>query len=352
LAALEVGMSSNTETHSPSISVLLAVYNGGRYLPALLDSLLAQEFPPCEILACDDGSTDDSLAILRAYAQRSSVPIRIHQNAQNLGYRDNFWHGIPLCEGRYIAFCDQDDVWLPEKLRKMSEAIIQHHQPHFLFSDCALVDASLRPLGIAGLSYSGISPEKKGLIHSSRLAEVLIERPCITGMTMVVRKDLLLQLPRPVSDIPHDYLISAALSLGKNYVFLDEPLVLYRQHDANVIGMSGKKKPRKRQGFACWTLEILSRDVIHKQDLIRYLLDVQRILRIHPCEFDVLLERSRQFFDHRLHRRQHLLSLLRPMPMPLIFSTKKDTARRMWLKDVRVYCRLKFSKLFRKFSPV
>lgn len=343
-------MSMHATISSPTISVLLAVYNGGRYLPALLDSLLAQALPPCEILACDDGSTDDSLAILRTYAQRSPVPIRIHQNPQNLGYRDNFWHGIPLCEGSYIAFCDQDDVWLPEKLRKMSEAIVQHDQPHFLFSDCTLVDASLKPLGIAGLLYSGIAHDKKQLIQSHRLAEVLIERPCVTGMTMVARKDLLLQLPRPVSDIPHDYLISAALSLGKHYVFLDEPLVLYRQHDANVIGMSGQKKPKKRQGLACWTLEILSRDVIHKQDLIRYLLDVKQILGIQPCEFDVLLERSQQFFDHRLYRRQHLGALLRPMPMPLIFSTKKDTARRMWLKDVRVYCRLQFSKLCRRLS--
>lgn len=342
-------MSLHATTSSPTISVLLAVYNGGRYLPTLLDSLLAQELPPCEILACDDGSTDDSLAILRAYVQRSSVPIRIHQNRQNLGYRDNFWHGIPLCEGRYIAFCDQDDVWLPEKLRKMSEAIVQNNQPHFLFSDCTLVDASLVPLNVSGLMYLGVTEEVKELIIQKFLVYVLIEQPRVTGMTMVVRKDLLLQLPRPVSDIPHDYLISAALSLGKHYVFLDESLVLYRQHDANVIGMSGKKKPNKRQGLACWTLEILSRDVIHKQDLIRYLLDVKQILGIQPCEFDALLERSQQFFDHRLHRRQHLWSLLRPMPMPLIFSTKKDTARRMWLKDVRVYCRLKFSKFYRRF---
>lgn len=100
-----------------TVSVIVPVYNGAKHLPDTLASVLTQTLPPCEILAVDDGSTDESAAVIRQMAATSTIPIRYsYQTNQGPGAARNT--GVGLASGRLLAFLDQDDLWLPEKLAR------------------------------------------------------------------------------------------------------------------------------------------------------------------------------------------------------------------------------------------
>jgi glycosyltransferase involved in cell wall biosynthesis len=98
----------------------MATYNGARFLREQLDSIATQTLLPYELVICDDGSTDATLEIAGQFAKEVSFPVRIYQNESNLGFADNFLKAASLCEGDWIAFSDQDDIWLPHKLATVS----------------------------------------------------------------------------------------------------------------------------------------------------------------------------------------------------------------------------------------
>lgn len=100
---------------SPLISIVMATYNGEKYLREQVDSLLAQSYPSLEFVFVDDASSDASLAILQEYALRDSR-IRLILNPVNQGLLATFETGIRAAKGEIIALADQDDVWMPEKL--------------------------------------------------------------------------------------------------------------------------------------------------------------------------------------------------------------------------------------------
>lgn len=98
------------------ISIAMATYNGAKYLQEQLESLGAQTLVPHELVVCDDGSSDKTLDIIQGFAATVPFPVRIYENETNLGFADNFFKAARLCEGDWVAFCDQDDVWLSNKL--------------------------------------------------------------------------------------------------------------------------------------------------------------------------------------------------------------------------------------------
>lgn len=109
----------NGGSTTPQISIAMATYNGGQFIQEQLDSLALQTVLPYELVVTDDGSTDKTLQVVQAFAECSPFPVRIYINEQRLGYADNFLKAASLCKGDYIAFCDQDDVWLSCKLAKI-----------------------------------------------------------------------------------------------------------------------------------------------------------------------------------------------------------------------------------------
>ena len=106
----------------PSISIALATYNGERYIAAQLDSIRRQSSTPNELIVCDDGSSDNTINLVRDFAENTSFPIRIVQNRTRLGYRANFMQAAAACTSELIAFCDQDDIWASDKLATMRYA--------------------------------------------------------------------------------------------------------------------------------------------------------------------------------------------------------------------------------------
>lgn len=103
----------------------MGTYNGAEYIREQLDSILSQTYPLKEIIIQDDGSTDDTVAICTAYAEKFPI-IHFSRNASNLGFNQNFKSAAMKATGDFVAFSDQDDVWFPTKIEKQVAAIGNH----------------------------------------------------------------------------------------------------------------------------------------------------------------------------------------------------------------------------------
>ncbi|MCA6490530.1 MAG: glycosyltransferase family 2 protein [Chitinophagaceae bacterium] len=212
-----------TET-LPLISVVMATYNGEKYLARQLDSLLAQTYPNVEIVICDDASTDGTSLLLASYGALHNN-IRVYHNKKNLGYIGNFERAITLSSGALVALCDQDDAWHPEKLSAQYQAL---GDAALVYCDSRICDADLEPIG---LSVSTISNCQN---YTSCLQQAVFCR--IYGNTMLFKKSILHgALPFPTV-MPHDWWIAFLSAHRGGIVYCDQALVEYRQHADNLIG--------------------------------------------------------------------------------------------------------------------
>ena len=119
------------------VSVVMAVYNGAKYLLEQLQSLHNQTYPINEVVICDDKSTDDSVRIVRKYIKEHNLSAswKVYRNVRNMGYADNFHKAMELATGDYIFFCDQDDIWLEDKVERMIEIMEQNREIMMLASE-------------------------------------------------------------------------------------------------------------------------------------------------------------------------------------------------------------------------
>lgn len=215
------------------ISVALATFNGARYLQDQLDSLAAQMHQPTELVVTDDGSTDTTLALLQRFAEQAPFSVKIHCNQERLGYGMNFLKAASLCTGDAVAFCDQDDVWLPVKLQKLAQAFDLHHAD-FVAHAAEVTDSDLKPAGklfpdIAQDACFGADEVHEAFYPGFSTA---VSRRLMEHIKQVVR------CPGFVTEA-HDELICDLAATGWRRCELSQTLVLYRQHEANLIGYHG-----------------------------------------------------------------------------------------------------------------
>jgi glycosyltransferase involved in cell wall biosynthesis len=214
------------------ISIAMATYNGERYIQEQLDSLARQTLFPAELVVTDDGSTDRTLSILEAFSAGAPFPVRIFRNSTRLGYEDNFLKAASLCTGDLLAFCDQDDIWLEQKLSLCSK----------YFSDPR----------IEGVLHSGqtlLHTGERGKLHPNFPRTKVWEAgefdpfSGVPGYAIVIRRDLLDLVDntvRPMRLKSHDNWSWLLASSAGRVVTLAEVLVLYRQHGANVFGVPSR----------------------------------------------------------------------------------------------------------------
>ena len=219
------------------ISVAMCTYNGADFLPAQLESILSQSRKPDQIVVCDDGSTDETRALLERFEKESPDTILLHFNKKNLGSVKNFEQAIRLCNGDVIALSDQDDVWRQDKLQLIEQAIGMS-STGLVFSDAELVDENLKPLNRRMWNEIGFDAHKKKLLHNGRALEVLLPGWTVTGATMAFRSrfaNICLPVPDKIAMI-HDGWIALTIAAVAAVVAIDEPLVQYRQHERQQIG--------------------------------------------------------------------------------------------------------------------
>ncbi len=218
-----------------SLSVVMCTFNGARFLDEQLNSLRAQA-GVVEILAVDDGSTDDTVAILH---QHSLVDrrVRIVCNGTRLGVTRNFEKAVRLAKGRWIALSDQDDVWAPHKLARMRKAwdgrsVVMHH-------------ASWKFSGAVPRSVPARAGQKRKFAgHDVRR---LCYRNSVVGHATVLRADVARALTPFPAKVPYDWWIGAGGALHGGVQYLDEYLVHYRIHETNAYHPAGSRLKRLRE---------------------------------------------------------------------------------------------------------
>jgi glycosyltransferase involved in cell wall biosynthesis len=226
-------------TKRQSISIALCTYNGVRFLQAQLDSFAAQTRLPDEIVVCDDGSTDGTIAILEQFKSRAPFPVIIVRGEGRLGSTKNFERAIVQCTGDLIATSDQDDVWAPEKLAVSEAAFESQPQRGLIYTDADVVDEELRPIGHKMWDAIQVGRWTRRRVRRGHAFEVLLRQWLVTGATMMFRAEYRpFILPIPENWI-HDgwiaFIIGALAPIGS----VERPTIKYRQHAAQQIG--GKK---------------------------------------------------------------------------------------------------------------
>ena len=222
---------------SPLISIVMATYNGEKYLREQVDSLLAQSYPSLEFVFVDDASSDASLAILQEYALRDSR-IRFISNPVNQGLLATFETGIRASKGEMIALSDQDDVWMPEKISLLAGAIGSHS---LIYADSALTDAT-------GIVTGKFSDRNHLCDYPTALHYVFGTKAM--GHAMLFKREIIdIALPFP-DYVGHDYILGFAAAALNGVAYFPATLVNYRQHSSNTMGADlskGKKNYNTRE---------------------------------------------------------------------------------------------------------
>lgn len=220
------------------ISVAMCTHNGARYLREQLDSIAAQTRPPDELIICDDCSTDETVPLVRQFIEATRFPVRLHINEKNLGSTKNFERAISRCTGEIVALADQDDIWLSHKLATMERVFVENPAAGLVFSDAEIVDEHLQPQGRTMWERNGFDRMKMKLISENRALEVLLPGWTITGSTMAFKNrfsDLFIPIPEDLPMI-HDGWLALIIAAVAKVVWIDEPLIKYRQHPGQQIG--------------------------------------------------------------------------------------------------------------------
>ena len=221
---------------APSVSIAMATFNGAVFLAEQLESIGSQSVAPIELIICDDQSTDETQHIAQAFAERSEFPVHIHVNQSRLGYARNFRRAASLCSGELIAFCDQDDWWLPERL-EVCTARFEDPQVQLLYHNAWLVDQARRRFGLlydakreqCALNLKPVGPWN----HSFGLVQIF--RSSLRKFDELWNQSVN-HVWGLMDILSHDqWYFFLAEGIGRAE-FLDRPLVEYRQHGSNLFG--------------------------------------------------------------------------------------------------------------------
>lgn len=210
------------------ISVAVATYNGGKYIREQMDSILRNLTPRDEIVVSDDGSSDDTLSLLKAY-QNGEIPVKILKGPGK-GIKQNIGMALKNCRGQYIFLADQDDVWTDNKVCEVMKYLGQNGC-RLVCHDAQVMNEDLTETRMPSFfSYRGSKPGFLNNLLKNRYM----------GCCMAFEKSLLLYvLPIPEKIEMHDQWIGIINDMrGGNSVFIGKQLLLYRRHDANVSDFS------------------------------------------------------------------------------------------------------------------
>lgn len=220
-------------------SVALCTYNGEKYIQQQLESIMNQSHPVDEIVICDDGSTDQTVAIAKRVLQESGISYRIEQNPIGLGITKNFEKAIDLCRGEIVFLSDQDDVWLPNKVEYILNEFADDSVV-FVYSDASIVDGEKNVLKDS-LHY-GICYFKQHVSDSDIIDSFVRMQYTAHGCLSAFRKEFSDQiLPFPNTDLYHDSWISFCAGYFGKIRYIAKPLIHYRVHGNNVTqGIEGQ----------------------------------------------------------------------------------------------------------------
>ena len=251
-----------------SVSISLATYNGEEYLRPLLNSILDQSHRPDEIVACDDGSKDETINILSEYRESSSIPFHIYENDSNLGVEKNFEKCLKKSTGDLIAIADQDDLWKPNKLEEQIKA--------YEYSNRGLICHDSRPVS-ADLSKEYQTLWESGnhnVINkgSEETFKELLRRNFVQGTTLLLTREFV-SWALPIPDYGYyDYFLGLLAAATGELHEIDKDLLLYRQHQDQEVGV--------RMGIISQIKTGISRGVVDPELSIERCKELSKMLHI------------------------------------------------------------------------
>jgi glycosyltransferase involved in cell wall biosynthesis len=219
-------------------SIALCTYNGEKFLNAQLESFLNQTKSPDELIICDDFSTDSTVEIIKEFQKKSTFPVRLEINQNQLGVVKNFAKAISLCTGEIIFLSDQDDVWLAEKIEVITRQFEQNTNLGLIFTEAELIDEIGKTLNRNLFAETFRKTDK-----SKPLFDLCLNKNVVTGATMAFRakyRDEFLPIPDNIPNLIHDRWIALVISATAECDFLERPLINYRQHGQQQLGLFGK----------------------------------------------------------------------------------------------------------------
>lgn len=237
----------------PKVAILLSTYNGDKYLAEQLDSILSQSYSNFSIVVRDDGSSDNTVSVLVRYV--ADYPDRIHlleQDGKNRGASGSFSYLIEYVlenkqklglEKAYMMFCDQDDIWYATKIEKQIAVMLQAEAsdealPVLIHSDLQVVSEQNTAIAESLIRYQGLEIER------NRFPNIVISN-LVTGCTALINESLAKKsIPVSKEAIMHDWWLAMVASAFGKLIFLETPLVHYRQHRSNAIGAKKFSAPR------------------------------------------------------------------------------------------------------------
>lgn len=228
------------------ITVLMAAYEGERYIEQQLDSILAQTVPDIQIMISDDGSGDNTRKILERYERWYPAQIVLKHRVKEGAYQDrpkrvppmamNFFWLLGQARGDYVLLCDQDDVWKNHKvktlLRRMRELEREFGKGHpiLVHSDMEVTDEDLYVISRSFFRYQHCNP------HRTAFSQILAENPVTGGAVMMNGALARLVGKAPRCCFMHDWWIALTASCFGTISCVREPLYQYRQHGGNTLG--------------------------------------------------------------------------------------------------------------------
>lgn len=218
-----------------SIAILMATYNGEQFIEEQIESIINQTYKNWTLYIRDDGSLDNTVELVKFYSQNNDNIILFDDENKHIGAGHSFMEMLKCIDAELYMFCDQDDVWLPNKIEitlNKYKTLSISKQAIVIHTDVTVVDKELNILAESYWRHVNLNPDK---INKYEFLCVC----CYTnGNTMLFNKaarDLCFPLPKEI--IMHDWYVSAQVLQHKGIVeALHIPTVLYRQHDKNVCG--------------------------------------------------------------------------------------------------------------------
>jgi glycosyltransferase involved in cell wall biosynthesis len=273
------------------VSIAMATYNGARFLRKQLDSIYNQSYKNLEIIVCDDKSTDNTVSILDEYRVKKGLYYQI--NKVNVGYYRNFEKTIGLCNGRYIALADQDDIWVSNKIASLVDAI---GDCSMIYSDASFIDDNDKIFAKSILEYTGCPA------FSGKSLKQLAFWNSVTGCTVLFKREMLeFAVPFPDGEKYHDWWLALVACKMKGLCFLADQLVLYRRHQANTLGL--RKRSTILGKMAGFLTEEPEKETFRIEEQRLESLCANKLFSVDERKF---LKIAHDYFHDRLNTRLHV----------------------------------------------
>ena len=210
------------------VDILMATYNGEAFVEEQVRSIINQTYTDWRLLVHDDGSTDSTIAILHRLSKEDQRIVLVEDGVQHLGVARNFIHLADCSTADFAMFCDQDDIWLPNKVADMLTEISRYNQdvPQVVYSNAYLWNPQ-----------QGIISDKNTLTFPTTLRQTLFLNTGIQGAAAIFNQRMCKLLRQPLEEYAmHDHvLLLLGITLGEVH-YLHQSLMYYRQHESNVTG--------------------------------------------------------------------------------------------------------------------